>query len=259
MHDSLPENPRATSLTYAGEVAVVTGAAGGIGAAPAALLLDAGLTVLCLDRVAPGADGGHDGRRRCAAVDVTDADGLGATLDGLRADVPLSYVVNCAGILDETGFSGVGAESWLRTLDVNLVGAYRVLDAAGPRFAEAGGAVVNVGSIEAHRVIALSNPDPNPAYAASKAGLAMLTRTAGRALAARGVRVNTVSPGFVATPMAAAHGTAAELPAALAPRVPLGRFARAEEVAAAIAFLLADQASYVTGADLRIDGGFELT
>ncbi|WGX96679.1 SDR family NAD(P)-dependent oxidoreductase [Nocardioides sp. L-11A] len=259
MHEAMHENARGTSLTYAGEVAVVTGAAGGIGAATATLLLDAGLTVLCLDRVVPDGNGGYDGRRRCAAVDVTDANGLGATLDRLRAGLPLSYVVNCAGILDETGFAGAGSESWLRTLDVNLVGAYRVLDAAGPRFAAAGGAVVNVGSIEAHRVIALSNPDPNPAYAASKAGLAMLTRTAGRALAARGVRVNTVSPGFVATAMAAAHGTAAQLPPALAARVPLGRFARADEVAAAIAFLLADQASYVTGADLRIDGGFELT
>lgn len=249
-------------LTYAGDVAVVTGAAGGIGAATADLLLEAGLTVLCLDRILPeggDAEAFHAGRRRCAAVDVTDAEAIGEALDRLREGRPISYLVNCAGILAETGFAGVDGADWLKVLDINLVGGYRTLDAMGSRLAEHGGAVVNVGSMEGSRVIALSNPDPNPAYAASKAGLAMLTRTAARALADRGVRVNTVSPGFVATAMAAGHGTVDALPPALASRVPLGRFARAAEIAATIGFLLSDQASYVTGADLRVDGGFELT
>ncbi len=255
----MDRNGRGLTLTFGGDVAVVTGAAGGIGAAVAQTLLDAGLTVLCLDRVEPAGHGEHDGRRRCAAVDVTDQAGIEVALDRLREGRPVAYVVSCAGILDESGFAGVPAERWLATLDVNLVGAYRVLDAARPRFAEDGGAVVHVTSIEAERVVALSNPDPNPAYAASKAALAMLTRTAGRALAGQGVRVNSVSPGFVATAMAATHGDGAALPPALAGRVPLGRFAAAGEVAGAIAFLLSDQAAYVTGTDLRIDGGFALT
>ena len=248
------------ALTFSAETAVVTGAAGGIGAATATTLLDAGLRVVCLDRVLPDGDGEHDGRRRCVVADITDADAVGEALDDALKETPLGYVVNCAGVLDETGFAGVTADAWMRTLDVNLVGAYRLIDAATSRFApHRGGAVVNVCSIEARRVVALSNPDPNPAYAASKAALAMLTRTAARALAPAGVRVNSVSPGFVATAMAAAHGDGSTLPASLAGRVPLGRFAAAPEIAAVIAFLLSDQAAYVTGADLRVDGGFELT
>ena len=247
-------------LTFNGTAAVVTGAAGGIGAAIAEVLLEAGLVVVCLDRVLPDKDGDHEGRRRCVAADVTDTVALGTALDAALGEDGLSYVVNCAGMIDETGFSGVDGQAWLRLLDVNLVGAYRLMDLAAPRLAQqASSAVVNITSIEAQRVVALSNPDPNPAYAASKAGLAMLTKTAARALAAAGTRVNSVSPGFVATAMAATHGGGSEVPSSLAGRVPLARFAQPSEIADVVAFLLSDQAGYVTGTDIRVDGGFELT
>ena len=251
----------AHQLTYTGSTAVVTGGASGIGAATADLLLSAGLTVVCLDRVLAPDAGAHDGRRRCVVADVTDQAALERALDEALGDGPVSYVVNCAGLLHETGFAGVSGADWHRTLDVNLVGAYRLMDAARGRI-PAGPlvAVVNVSSIEATRVVALSHPDPSPAYAASKAGLSMLTRTAARAVAATGTRVNSVSPGFVATPMAtASHGGNDSLPPVLQPRVPLGRFASPAEIANVIAFLLSDQASYITGADIRVDGGFDLT
>ena len=253
--------PKSLPLTFSGGDAVVTGAASGIGAATARTLMSAGIRTVRLDVRPPVPDPDYAVELQvCCALDVRD-NGLLRALDevGVRAD-DVSYLVNCAGIIDSTGFGGVTREEWLRCLEVNLVGAYNVVDALTPALRRApSAAVVNVSSIEAARVVALTDPDPTPQYAASKAGLHMLTQSAARALAAAGVRVNSVSPGFVATPMAAVHGTTERLPPSLSPRVPAGRFADPTEIASAVAFLLSDQATYITGADLRVDGGFQLT
>lgn len=252
---------RSLAITFTGGDAVVTGAASGIGAATAAVLMSAGVRTIRLDIRTPEPDPafGED-LQICCAADVRDPD-LAATLRGQGAPVDtVSYLVNCAGVIDDTGFAGVTREHWLRCLEINLMGAYNTVDAFTPALRQnTPAAIVNVTSIEASRVIALSNPDPTPQYAASKAGLRMLTETSARALAADGIRVNSVAPGFVATPMASSHGDTATLPPSLTPRVPAGRFAQPAEIAAVTAFLLSDQASYITGSELRADGGFQLT
>jgi NAD(P)-dependent dehydrogenase (short-subunit alcohol dehydrogenase family) len=253
--------PGSLPLTFHGDHALVTGAASGIGAATADLLRSSGMHLVCLDRDY------HEGVRRPAddltevAVDIADAGAVEQALQEALGESALAYVVNCAGILEDTGFAHASIDAWRRMLDVNLIGTYNAMTAAMPFLTRSqGAAVVNVTSVEAHRVVALSNPDPNPHYAASKAGLAMLTKTAARALAAKGVRVNSVAPGFVRTKMAAAtHGAGTALPEPLERRVPMGRFAEPSEIATSIAFLLSDQAGYITGSDLRVDGGFELT
>jgi NAD(P)-dependent dehydrogenase (short-subunit alcohol dehydrogenase family) len=252
---------RTLPLTFSGGDAVVTGAASGIGAAIARILMTAGVRTVRLDVRTPDPEPGYPAELQVGVgADVRDeelAECLAAA--GVVVD-DVSYLVNCAGIIDNTGFAGVGRQAWLRCLEVNLVGAYNLIDTLGPALRCAPkAAIVNIASIEAARVVALSDPDPTPQYAASKAGLRILTQTAARALAADGVRVNSVSPGFTATPMAAAHGDTWTLPPALAARVPAGRFAAPDDIASAVAFLLSDQAGYITGTDLRVDGGFELT
>ncbi|WP_236950072.1 SDR family NAD(P)-dependent oxidoreductase [Mycobacterium sp. MS1601] len=244
-------------LTFSGGAALVTGAASGIGAAIARTLMGAGIATIRVDVRLPHPEPDRQ-HQFCCAADVRDVDLLG-TLRHQGAPVnDVAYVVNCAGILDDTGFSDVDRNTWLRCLDINLMGAYNVINTFTTVLRQRSpAAVVNITSIEAGRVIALSNPDPTPHYAASKAGLHMLTQSSARALAP--IRVNSVAPGFVATPMAATHGDTSTFPAQLADRVPAGRFAAPEEIANTVAFLLSDQASYITGSELRVDGGFQLT
>lgn len=251
---------RSLRLTFGGSTAVVTGAASGIGAAVTAHLVRAGIRTLALDLHA-GPTAHTDAAELIVRhrVDVRDGAAVRAALQQAFPERRLNYVVNCAGVPAHGGFRGVGAAAWRTVLDVNLIGAYTLLDVSADLFAPGEpGAVVNITSLEASRVIALTNPDPNPHYAASKAALAMLTQTAARALGPH-VRVNSIAPGFVATPMASEHGDTSRLPDRLAARTVLGRWAQPSDIADAVAFLLSDQAGYITGAELRVDGGFTTT
>jgi 3-oxoacyl-[acyl-carrier protein] reductase len=248
-------------LTFSGRAALVTGAASGIGRATAELLASAGLRVVAADL----SDGVHeaaesiDGDVVALRVDSTDEAAVAVGLEAAGLD-GLSYVAACAGIHQQRSVADITAEEWRQVLDVNLWGAFAATRAATPWLRRNGGAVVNVTSLEASRVVALVNPDAVPHYAASKAALEMVTRSQAHALATYGVRVNAVAPGFVATPMTEGnHGGTARLSDPARDRTLIKRFAAPDEVAWAIGFLLSDAASYITGTTLAVDGGYQVT
>jgi NAD(P)-dependent dehydrogenase (short-subunit alcohol dehydrogenase family) len=251
---------------FAGRVAFVTGAASGIGRGIALGLAGDGAAVACVDLNGSGAAetaaeiegvGGLGSGVRC---DVTREDDVRAAFAEVSASLGVpTAVVNAAGLSTPHGFADIDDETWHRLLDANLYGPLLVCRTAATAMRDGGvgGAIVNITSIESSTVVVISQPHGQPHYAASKAGLAMLTKVLARDLAAAGIRVNAVAPGVVATAMTErASGGDPELLARTIARIPMGRLARPQEIASAAAFLLSDEASYITGAELVVDGGW---
>ena len=245
------------SCALPGGAALVTGGRSGIGRAIVEVLAESNVPVVSLDVSDPG---GVPALPKVQEVigDVTNEASIRAAIERATEATGLAYLVNCAGIHQQTSLAQTGVDQWRQLLDINLIAPAIVSGVCLPRLADSGcGAIVNITSLEASRIVALVHPDPVPHYAASKAALDMLTRTMARDYARVGVRVNAVAPGFIFTPMAAVnHGGATELPAPVLPRVPMRRYADAKEVGRVVAFLLSDAASYMTGASLLVDGGF---
>jgi NAD(P)-dependent dehydrogenase (short-subunit alcohol dehydrogenase family) len=230
-------------MTLAGEVAVVTGAAQGIGAAVADALEAAGAIVARTDLEGAQFD-----------LDVTDRPSVEGTLAEIAERLgELSILVNNAGINRIGPSETLPDERWQQVLDVNLTGTFRCAQAAGVRMLTTGrGAIVNVASISAF----VGMPG-RAAYCAAKAGVVALTRVLAVEWAARGVRVNAVAPGYVGTPMveqAIAAGLLDE--DELAARTPLARVASPAEIADAVVYLASPAARYVTGQTLVVDGGY---
>ena len=236
-----------------GGCALVTGASRGIGAAIAAELAAAGWPVAVNYRAdREGADAVAEGVRRdggtarAIRADVSDP----AAIDGLMAEAdaelgPVLVLVNNAGRTADGLSMRLSDEDWDRVLATNLSAAFRLTRrAVGPMMRARFGRIVNVASVVGLR----ANPG-QANYAASKAGLIAFTRTVAAEVARRGVTVNAVAPGLIATDMTA------EVPADLAAAIPARRVGTPEEVAACVGFLASDAASYVTGTTLTVDGG----
>jgi NAD(P)-dependent dehydrogenase (short-subunit alcohol dehydrogenase family) len=219
-------------------VAVITGAASGIGAAAAERLRADDWRVIGLDL---GFDGTTGDNRR---ADVTDRDSLRAALSDVET---IDGVVSNAAVMHRTTLDDTTAEAWDAVLATNLTASFTLLSITRERLASSRGAFVAVGSVHAFATSTGAAP-----YAAAKAGLHGLVRGAALEFAPDGVRVNAVAPGATKTAMLDQSGPGFE---ALVERTPLGRAAEPSEIASVIAFLLGPDSSFITGQTIVADGG----
>lgn len=241
-------------------VAVVTGGASGIGQAISQRLARRGHQVAILDRqgdalkaqvTALRNDGfaaiGHE-------LDVTDRPAVDAAIAAVRNDFgPIQILVTSAGVTSFAPFTEIGIEQWNRTLAVNLTGTFHCVQAAIPDMIAAGwGRIVTISST-AGQTGAPGQAD----YVASKGGLIALTKGLAAEFAAKGITVNTIPPSLVDTPMARSAEAAGRYPSVddIAAMLPVRRVATGEDIAAACEFLCSEDAGYITGQQINVNGG----
>jgi 3-oxoacyl-[acyl-carrier protein] reductase len=239
-----------------GQIAVVTGAGRGIGRAIALKFAAEGADVVCISRTAENSKRVADeiqalGRKSWPhAVDVVDAPAVNTAIEAiLSATGRVDILVNNAGVTRDGLLVRMSEADWDTVLDTNLKGAFLLTKALTRAFMkQRSGRIINIASI-----VGLIGNAGQCNYAASKAALIGFTKSAARELAARGVLVNAIAPGFIETDMTS--GLKEELKTELLKTIPLGAFGQAEDIANAALFLASPAARYITGQVLTVDGG----
>jgi 2-hydroxycyclohexanecarboxyl-CoA dehydrogenase len=229
------------------KTAVVTGGGSGIGQAVARRLRADGLDVATIDLRPSETDFAF-------TADVTDRSQVDAALGAIRAQLgPVTVLVNAAGLDGFKRFTNISFEEWRRVIDVNLNGVFHVTQAVLPDMVEAGwGRIVNISSSSTH-----SGAPYMSHYVAAKSAVNGLTKSLALEYGPNGITVNAVPPGFIDTPMLRAaeqHGHLGDIDATIA-RTPVRRIGRPEDIAAACAFLISEEAGYITGQILGVNGG----
>lgn len=239
--------------------ALVTGAAGGIGARVAVGLAEFGADVGCVDLaadpLAPTVECIRGGGREALALpaDVTVPGSLDAAVEQLESRLgPLSLAVNCAGVHSTAPAEDMDDPTWQRLVDINLTGVFASCRAEGrAMLRNGGGSIVNLGSISA----TIANRGLDQAhYNATKAGVVQLSRSLALEWADRGVRVNVLSPGYVRTAISRGAQSSRTLDQ-IVDDIPLRRVAAPVEMVGPVVFLLSAASSYCTGSELVVDGG----
>ena len=236
------------------QVALVTGASRGIGRAIALTLAERGFVVIGTATTEAGAVGISEALAalggRGIALNVNDAAAVDAAIDAItKANGGLHVLVNNAGITRDTLSMRMKDEDWDAVMDTNLKAVFRMSRAVmRTMMKQRFGRIINITS-----VVGASGNAGQANYAAAKAGVAGMTRALARELGSRGITVNCVAPGFIATDMTEVLPEAQK--AALLSQIPVGRLGEPKEIADAVAFLASSQASYITGSELHVNGG----
>lgn len=250
MTDPMADSP--AQPARAPRVVLVTGGSRGIGLACARRFLAGGDRVAVTYRTAPPS-GDDDAGLLVVPCDVTDPGQVDEAVSTVERDLgPVEVLVANAGVTKDTLLLRMGEDAWREVIDTDLTGVYRVVRRAlGPMVRAHGGRIVLVSS-----VVAFLGSPGQVNYGAAKAGLVGLARSLAREVGSRGITVNVVAPGIVDTDMIAGLGE--QRVEQLTSMVPLGRRSTPDDIAGAVAFLASDDAAYITGAVIPVDGGMAM-
>jgi|SRR5581483_689379 len=238
-------------MNFEGQVAVITGGAGGIGLGMLKAFGDVGATLVCMDRVAPE-DPPHP--TEFIETDVKSSSSVAEAFDRLAATVgPPDVLVTCAGIREIVGALKLPADEWDHVIAIDLSGTFYACQAASRLMIDnkRKGSLITISSVAG--LVGIAN---RPAYCAAKHGIIGLTRVLAQELAPHGIRANVIAPGLIRTPLTEAYTGDAEFGKELAVTIPQGSYGLPSDIAQAAAFLASPEARYITGETLTVDGGF---
>ena len=241
-----------------GKVALISGGAGGIGAATAKLLAEEGAAVVIADiledegQATESSISEAGGRALFVNLDVTSEESWNnAVRSAVSSFGKLDILVNNAGVSHRAGVEETTSEAWDNVMDVNVKGVFLGTKAVIPEMRKAGGgSIINISSI-----YGLVGSVTSAAYHSSKGAVRIFNKSTAIQYASENIRANSVHPGFVDSPMTRAHHDNPNIHKERVAKMPLGRMGEPEDIAAGILYLASDESSFVTGAELVIDGG----
>lgn len=250
--------PYSTDFTLDGKMAVITGAASGIGYATARLFSEKGAQVCLLDRNSQAVQAAASGipGASCYCVDVADYESVNRTVETVvKEHGRIDVLVHCAGIGDIEWAEDFEEKTWRKVIDVNLTGSFFMAQAVGKQMIHAGNGGKIICMASQAGLVAI---DKHVAYSASKAGIISMVKSLAYEWGKYGIQVNAISPTATETPIIVGYWDVGEVHEKAIAGTPAGRFCKPEEIAAASFFLATEASNMITGANLVVDGGYTI-